>query len=85
MRLRKEVYLFLFITLALIALFSHDLRTATTGPRTPVVSVADGGEPPPPPLPPSPTHDGAQLFVADGGEPPPPPLPPKPPSRALAG
>lgn len=84
MRLRKEVCLFLLITLALIALFSFDPRPVTPGPQTPMISIADGGQPPPPPWPTGSTWEAAPVFIADGGQPPPPLPPSAPSSPALA-
>jgi hypothetical protein len=85
---KTEVLLFLLGSLTLLAALVFSLHPTTGSTQLPIITVADGGQPPPPlPKPPIPWNlhragQGTPVSVADGGQPPP-PIPPKSSTVAL--
>jgi len=74
---KMELCFTAILTLLVFWHFGSQKIPAWTVPNGTVLTVADGGHPPPPPTPPfPPTPNAGELSLrADGGHPPPPPVP----------
>ena len=72
---KTEVFLFLLGSFILLGVLTTRAPAGTNSPMVSIITIADGGEPPPPPLRPPLAAKATPVLVADGGETPPPPLP----------
>jgi hypothetical protein len=74
---KMELCFTAILTLLVFWHFGSQKIPAWTVPNGTVLTVADGGHPPPPPTPPFPPapNAGGLGLRADGGHPPPPPVP----------
>jgi len=69
---KTEVYFTVILTLTISWHLNSKQGTPQVAVQGSVVTVADGGHPPPP-LPPPQYKSNSEVFRADGGHPPPPP------------
>ena len=74
---KNEVYLTVVLALS-VSYYFNPQQTDRMGVQDSVLTIADGGHPPPPD-PPSPSLQGVEVIQSDGGHPP----PPDPPSASL--